>query len=278
MSQESRQQSYSPPLGVSVISALIALSALVSLLFAGHYLLRGTVQGKGTHALVLAGVLLGVAALEGVVALGLRRLKPWAWYAGVGLFGAAAAVSLYVFVLKLSLLAMGYLVLNVLTAGYIYHKRPIYTPGTQARYDAYHGESVLAKFEMVREMRESDAAPLGVKAVAVVGAFASLIAFAQGVRLIWMSNGAATVLGLLVVVTVALQAYTLYGLWIVERWAWFAGLALFALATLFATFRVLLMPTPLATVEFLVNGLITLYLYRQKPLYAPRVTVDLTPR
>lgn len=277
MSRES-QQSYSPPLGVTAISALIALSALVSTLFAGHYLLRGTVQGKGDHALVLAGVLLAVAALEAIVALGLRRLKPWAWYAGIGLFGAAALVSLYVFVLKLSFLAMTYLLLNVVTAVYIYHKRPVYTPGTQARYDAYHQESVLAKFELVQEMRESDAAPLGVKVVAVVGALASLVAFAQGVRLIWMSSGAATVLGLLVVVAATLQAYTLYGLWIVERWAWFAGLLLFGLATVFATFRILLFPDAVAMVEFVVNGLIALYLIRQKPLYAPRVTVDLTPR
>lgn len=85
-------------------------------------------------------------------------------------------------------------------------------------------------------------------------------------------------LGLFVVGVAALQLYTLYGLWIVERWAWFAGLALFGLATVFATFRILLFPDPVALVEFVVNGLLTAYVYRQKPLYAPRVTVDLTPR
>lgn len=272
------EQSYSPPLGISAISALIALSALLSTLFAGHYFLRGTVQGKGTHALVVAGVLLSLAVLEGIVALGLRRLKPWAWYAGIGLFGAATAVSLYVFVLKLSFLAMTHLLLNVAIAVYIYHKRPVYTPGTQARYDAYHSESVLAQFAIVQEMRESDAAPLGVKVVAAIGALASLLAFVQAVRLIWMPSGPATVLGLVVVAAAGLQAYTLYGLWIVERWAWFAGLLLFGLATLFAAFRILLFPDGVAVVELFLNALIALYLYRQKPLYAPRVTVDLTPR
>lgn len=272
------EQSYSPPMGISAITVFIGLSALLSLLFAGHYFLRGTVQGRGTHALVVAGVLLTLAALEAVVALGLRRLKPWAWYAGIGLFGAATAVSLYVFVLKLSFLALTHLLLNVAIAVYIYHKRPVYTPGTQERYDAYHSESVLAQFAMVQEMRESDAAPLGVKVVAAVGALASLLAFVQGVRLIWMPSGPATVLGLVVVAAAGLQAYTLYGLWIVERWAWFAGLLLFALATVFAAFRVLLFPDGVAVVELFLNGLIALYLYRQKPLYAPRVTVDLTPR
>lgn len=170
--------------GHPAVSALIGLSALFGALFGGHYLLRGTVQGKGTHALVLAGILLGLAALQAFVALGLRRLKPWSWYAGVGLFGAATAISLYVFVLQLSFLAASYLLLNAFVTGYVYHKRPVYTPGTRARYDAYYSESVLAQFEVFRELRDSDAAPLGVKVVAVVGAVATLVAFGQGVRLI----------------------------------------------------------------------------------------------
>lgn len=277
MSGRSRQ-SGSAPLGVTAICAFIGLSALLGVVFGFHYLLKGTVQGGGTHAVVLGGILLGLALLEGVVALGLRKLKPWAWYAGIGLFGAAAAVSLYVFVLQLSLLALSHLLLDVVIAVYVYHKRDVYTPGTAARYDAIHSESVLAKFEVVREMRESDAAPLGVKAIAVVAALASLVAFFQGVRMIWMPGGAATVLGLVVVAGAMLQAYTLYGLWVVERWAWFAGLLLFGLATVFASFRILLFTDAIAVIEFFANALITLYLYRQKSLYAPRVTVDLTPR
>lgn len=272
------QQTYTPPLGVTVISALMALSALFAALFAGHYLLRWLLDGDAMYTAVIAGALIGLTAASAVVALGLRRLKPWAWYAGVGLFGAAAALALLIFVLKLSLLSLGYVLVNLVTAGYIYHQRPIYTPGTQARYDAYHKESVIYRLDMVTEMRQSDAAPLGVKVLAVFATLASLVAFVQGIRLIWMSSTAATVLGLLVILLAVLQTYTVYGLWIVERWAWFAGLALFGLATVFATFRVLLFPDVVAVVEFLVNGLITLYLYRQKPLYAPRVTIDLTPR
>ena len=272
------EQSYSPPLSVSAITALIVFSMGLSLLFAGHYFLRWATMGKGTTVLAIAGALVAVAALETVVLVGLRRLKPWAWYAGLGVFGVATVASLFVFVLQLSLLAGSYVLLNVLTAVFVYHKRPIYTPGTRARYDAYYSESVLAQFAVVREMRDTEATPIGVKVLFLVGTLASAVAFVQGIRLIWMGNGVVTVLGLFVVAVAALQTYTLYGLWILERWAWFASLLLFGIATVFAAFRILLFPDVLAVIEFVLNGLIVAYIFHRKPLYAPKVTVDLTPR
>lgn len=93
------KQSYSPPLSVSVITALIVFSTAVSLLFAGHYFRRWATMGKGTTVLAIGRVLVAVAALEAVVLVGLGRLKPWAWYAGLGVFGVATVGSLFVFVL-----------------------------------------------------------------------------------------------------------------------------------------------------------------------------------
>ena len=273
------QQEYTPPIEATIITALVAVLAALGGLFAANYLVRWLVDGEGVYALVIGGLLAAVVAVSAVVTLGLRRLKPWAWYAGVGLFVAAAAVALVVFVLKLSLLAFGYLLLNVLTAAYIYHTRPIYTPGTQARYDAYYDESVLYRFHLVQQMREYDGTPLGVKLLAVVATLASLLAFVQALRLLWMGKGASIVLGVLVIAAAVAQTYIVYGLWMLERWAWFAGLALFGLATVFAGFRVVLFAGgPVALFELAVNGLITAYIYRKKPLYAPRVTIDLTPR
>lgn len=273
------QQAYTPPIEASIITALVTVSALLGGLFAGNYLLRWLVDGKGIYALVIGGLLASIVAVSALVTLGLRRLKPWAWYAGVGLFVAAAAVALVVFVLKLSFLAFGYLLLNVITAAYVYHTRPIYTPGTQARYDAYYDESILYRFHLFRQMRQNDQTPLGVKLLAVVATLASLLAFVQALRLLWMGKGASIVLGVLVIAAAAVQTYTVYGLWMLERWAWFAGLALFGLATVFAGFRVVLFGgAPMSLFELAVNGLITGYIYWKKPLYAPRVTIDLTPR
>jgi uncharacterized membrane protein (DUF2068 family) len=272
------EQSYAPPLSVSAITGLIVLSMGLSLLFAGNSFLQWLGEGTGSFLLVLVAVLVAVAVLETVALVGLRRLKPWAWYAGIGVLGVATVASLFVFVLQLSLLAGSYVLVNVLTAVFVYHKRPIYTPGTRARYDAYYSESVLAQFAVVREMRDTEATPIGVKVLFVVGTLASVVAFVQGVRLIWTTSGVPTVLGLFVVAVAALQTYTLYGLWILERWAWFASLLLFGIATVFAAFRILLFPDPLAVVEFVLNGLIVAYIVHRKPLYAPKVTVDLTPR
>ena len=272
------EESYSPPLSVTAITGLTVLSILLGLLFAGNIFLRWLGMGKGSFLLALSVGLLAVVAIQALVLVGLRRLKPWAWYAGVGVFGAATVAALFVFVLKLSLLAGSYVLLNVVVAVFVYHKRPIYTPGTRARYDAYYSESVLYQFETVQKMRDSDATPFGVKLLFVVGSLASVLAFFQGIRLIWMGNGVMTMLGLFVVAVVVLQTYTLYGLWILERWAWFASLLLFGIATVFAAFRILLFPDVLAVIEFVLNGLIVAYIFHRKPLYAPKVTVDLTPR
>jgi hypothetical protein len=173
--------------------------------------------------------------------------------------------SLFVFVLQLSLLAGSYVLVTVLTAVFVYHKRPIHTLGTRARYDAYYSESVLAQFEVVREMRDTETTPIGVKVLFVVGTLASMVAFVQGVRLIWVGNGRDGI-GLFVVAVAALQTYTLYGLWILERWAWFASLLLFGIATVFAAFRILLFPDPLAVIEFVLNGLILAYAFHRRPL------------
>lgn len=170
------------------------------------------------------------------------------------------------------------MLVTVLTAIFVYHKRPIDTPGTRACYDADYSESVLAQFAVVREMRDTEATPIGVTVLFVVGTLASAVAFVQGIRLTWMGNGIVTVLGLFVVAVATRQTYTLYGLWILERWAWFASLLLFGIATVFAAVRILLFPDVLAVIEFVLNGLIVADVFHRKPLYAPKVTIGLTPR
>lgn len=268
-----REHSSTAPLGVKAICAFIALSAVLGVVLGLHFLLMG-----GDHGTIVGSILLGFSLLELLVARGLWTLKPWSWYAGMALFGLAAVVSLYVMLLKLSFLGFLRFVVDVSVAVYIYHQRDVYTPGTQARYDAIRARGVLAQFGVVRALRRGETAPLGMRAVVAAVGLVTVVSFFQGVYYIWGHGGAGTVFGLLVVLMAGVQAYVLYGLWTVERWAWFAGLFLFGLAAVIALFRIFLYNDVVAVAEFFLYGAITLYTVRRKPTYAPRVTVDLTPR
>ena len=268
-----REHSSTAPLGVKTICVLVALSAIIAVVLGLHFLLQGD-----DHGTVVGSVLLALAVLELVIARGLWTLKPWSWYGGMGLFGLAAIASLYVMLLKLSLLAFVRFLVDVTIAVYIYHKRDIYTPGTQARYDAIRSQGVLATLGFVREMKRGETAPLGMRLIVGVVGLLTVVTFFQGVYYIWGHGGAGVVFGLLLVLMAVLQAYVLYGLWNVERWGWFAGLFLFGLATVLAAFRIFLYNDAVAVVEFFCYGGVTLYTFQKKPTYAPRVTVDLTPR
>ena len=243
---------------------LLTVVWVVTSLFGGSSLAGGLVLALYP---VLAAVVTGYLVYAIAVRVG-----------GDSRFGLAAVVSLYVMLLKLSFLGFLRFVVDVSVAVYIYHQRDVYTPGTQARYDAIRARGVLAQFGVVRALRRGETAPLGMRAVVAAVGLVTVVSFFQGVYYIWGHGGAGTVFGLLIVLMAGVQAYVLYGLWTVERWAWFAGLFLFGLAAVIALFRIFLYNDVVAVAEFFLYGAITLYTVRRKPTYAPRVTVDLTPR
>lgn len=261
------------PLGVKVICVLIAVSAAIAFVYGLHFLLQGN-----DHGTLLGGVLIVLAVFEGVAARGLWKLKPWSWYAGMAISVVSSAVAFYVLILKIDdpLFPGIQFLANVVTAAYIYHQRPIYTPNTQARYEAIRSDSVLGEFEFYERMKADQSAPLGMRLLVVVGALFSVVAFFQGVYYIWHHGHVVT--GLVLVVAAAVELYVLYGLWFVQRWAWFAGIALFGLGALLALLRILLVGDMMAIAEFFVDAVIVAYLLSKKPVYAPRVRIDLTPR
>ena len=270
---QKRTHSSTAPLGVKVVCVLVAIAAAIAFFYGLHFLVQGN-----DHSTLLGSVLLVLAVFEAVAARGLWKLKPWSWYAGIATFALGSVVSFYVLILKVDdpLLPGVQFLVNVVTAAYIYHQRPIYSPGTEARYEAIRSDGVLGEFEFYQRMQADNSAPLGMRLLVAIGALFSVVAFFQGVYYIWHHGHVVT--GLVLVVAAAIELYVLYGLWFVERWAWFAGLLLFGLGALLALLRILLVGDMMAIVELFVDGLLVAYLLSKKPVYAPRVRVDLTPR
>jgi uncharacterized membrane protein (DUF2068 family) len=270
---QQRTHDSTAPLGVKAVCALIAVSAAIAFFYGLHFVVQG-----GDHDTLLGTVLVVLALFEGVAARGLWHLKPWSWYAGMVIAVLAAVVAFYVLILKIDdpLFPGIHFLGNVVAAAYIYHQRPIYTPNTQARYEAIRSDSVLGEFEFYERMKADQSAPLGMRLLVVVGALFSVVAFFQGIYYIWHHGHVVT--GLVLVVAAAVELYVLYGLWFVQRWAWFAGIALFGLGGFLALLRVLLVGDTVAIAEFVVDAVVVAYLLSKKPVYAPRVRIDLTPR
>ncbi len=270
---QKRTHDSTAPLGVKAVCALVAVAAAIAFFYGLHFVVQGN-----QHDIVLGAVLLTLALFEAVAARGLWNLKPWSWYAGLGVFVLSAVVGFYVLILKIDdplLPGINFLV-SAVGAAYIYHQRPIYTPNTQARYDAIRNESVLGEFEFYQRMKADQSAPLGMRLLVVVGALFSVIAFFQGTYYIWHHGHVVT--GLMLVAAAGVELYVLYGLWFVQRWAWFAGIALFGLGAVIALFRIFLVNDTVAVAEFFLDVFVVAYLVSKKPVYAPRVRVDLTPR
>lgn len=261
------------PLGVKTICVLAAIVAIVAFFQGVYYLWKPS----DMHTLI-GGVLVVGAVIELAVAWGLWTLRPWSWYVAIGLFGLATVFAVYRILLQGDAVAVVEFLVDLTVSVYIYHKRDLYTPGTEARHDALHDSGVLSDVDIVDSLRVGETAPLGMKVIVGIGWLASLVAFFQGVVYVWKPSGDATVLGFLLVLGAIAQAYVLLGLWRVERWSWFVGLLLFGAATVAALFRVFLFGDVVAVAEFFVNALIAWYVYRKKDVYAPNVRVDLTPR
>ena len=270
---QTRTHSSTAPLGVKVICALVAVSAVIAFLYGLHFVLMAN-----RHGMVLGAILVVLALFEGLVARGLWNLKPWSWYAGMAIFAVGAVVAFYVLVLKIDdpLFPGIHFLVTVATAVYIYHQRPIYTPGTEARYEAIRTDGLLGEFEFYQRMKADQSAPLGVRLLVLLGALFSVVAFFQGVYYIWHHGHA--LMGILLVTAAAVELYILYGLWFVRRWAWFAGILLFGIGAFLALLRIFLVNDAMAVAEFFFDALLVAYLLSKKPVYAPRVRVNLTPQ
>ena len=270
---QQRTHDSTAPLGVKAICALVAVSAAIAFFYGLHFLVQGN-----EHDILLGVVLVVLALFEGVVARGLWSLEPWSWYAGLAVFVVGSVVAFYVLVLKVDdpLFPGVQFLVDVAGAAYVYHQRPIYTPNTEARYEAIRSDGVLGEFEFYRRMQADQSAPLGMRLLVVVGALFSVVAFFQGVYYIWHHGHVVT--GLVLVVAAAVELSVLYGLWFLQRWAWFAGIALFGLGAFLALLRLFVVGDMVAIAEFVVDVVIVVYLVSKKPVYAPRVRVDLTPR
>lgn len=270
---QKRTHDSTAPLGVKAICVLVALSAAIAFAYGLHFLVQAT-----QHGLVLGVILVALALFEVVTARGLWNLKPWSWYAGMTVFVVGSAVAFYVLVLKIDdpLFPGVHFLVDVVTAAYLYHQRPVYTPNTEARYEAIRNDGVVGEFEFYQRMKASQPAPLGMRLLVLLGALFAVVGFFQGAYYIWHHGHVVT--GLVLVAAAAVQLYVLYGLWFVERWAWFAGIALFGLGAFLALLRIFLVNDAVAVAEFFLDAAVVAYLLSKKPEYAPRVRVDLTPR
>lgn len=101
------------PLGLKIIVVLGLIGALFSA-FGSLGML-----GRGGVWTVVALVSLVFVAIRVVILFGLISLSPWAWKAGVALYGLAAVVDL------LSANVLG-LLISLLVAGYIYSQKDLF--------------------------------------------------------------------------------------------------------------------------------------------------------
>lgn len=259
-----------------VTPALAVLSAIVSLVFATHFLVVRLDTSGATTATVAAVVLLVVAVAQFVAASALARLEPPAWTVGVVTFAVTSVVSLAVLLVETRALSVAYVVLNLTLVASTYRMRPFYTPESEKRQRALTAMDTPRRHAWLSRLREREPDREVVLFVAFV-LLAATVTFYNGVKLYFQPDSLSTTVGTAYLGFALLQFRACYGLWLGSGRGWVLSALLCSLATLVAAYHALVAEDFVSFAIVLIDALNVAQLYRLRGRYVGEIAIGRPP-
>lgn len=255
--------------------ALAAVSVVLGLVFATHFLVTRLTGGGLAPTLFAAGLVVVVAG-EAVVASALARLRPAAWTVGLGVFAVATVASVAVLLVESRTLSLLYVGVNVGLVAAVLRMRPLYTPESEPRQRALAARDDPRDHAWLSRLRGSDPGSELRLFVAFV-ALAAAVTFYKGVKLYFRPDALSTTVGMTYVGFALLQARACYGLWLQRGRGWVLSTLLCTVATLVAAYHALVAQDTVSFVILLLDATNVAFLYRVRGQYVGEVAIGRPP-